>query len=114
MAGSSVACPPMSPDLPDSPPSVPPPQGRALFWSFWLSLLCLVALAFVLMITHQVRKADARRQAAQVQLAAFEDCLQYVRGSTIASCTRRLGRQSGPPSAPDAPPPELSLSLAGR
>lgn len=88
------------PDTPADPPAPPGPaaaSSRALLWATLLSLLTVVGLAFALLVSHQVRQADARRSAAQVQLAAFEDCLQFVQGSTIASCTSRLGRHSAPP-----------------
>lgn len=72
------------------------PPSKALLWTTLLCLLFVVSLAYALLLSHQVRQADARRAAVQVQLAAFEDCLQFVQGSTIASCTARLGRQSAP------------------
>ncbi|MEJ7929247.1 hypothetical protein WG922_04600 [Ramlibacter sp. AN1015] len=61
-----------------------------------VTLAVLLGLAFYLVVSHQVRKAEARRTAAQVQQTAFSDCLQYVVGSTIGTCTSRLGlQQSG-------------------
>lgn len=87
-------------DTPASGAEVPEPAeaapSRALLWTTLLSLLFVVSLAFVLLVSQQMRQAEARRAAVQVQLAAFEDCLQFVRGSTIAGCTARLGRQSAP------------------
>lgn len=72
------------------------PSSKALLWTTLLCLLFVVSLAYALLLSHQVRQSEARRAAVQVQLAAFEDCLQFVRASTIASCTARLGRQSAP------------------
>lgn len=105
---------PLSTDDPAGDPAAAAASSRPLLWATLLSLLGLLSLAFALLVSHQVRKSEARRADAQVQLAAFEDCLQYVRGSTIASCTRRLGRHGGAPVAPEAPPPDLTMSLAGR
>lgn len=61
------------------------PRERAV----WLVLAAVIAtqlLAFFLLCSHQVRKAEARRAAWQVQQLAASDCLQYVAGSTIAGC----------------------------
>lgn len=44
-------------------------------------------LAFYMLCSHQVRKAEARRTAAQVERMAQSDCLQYLSNSTIASCS---------------------------
>jgi hypothetical protein len=63
------------------------PQTRLL----WAALGVLVAaqlFAFWLLCSHQVRKAEARHSEAVVQQMALADCLQYIPGSTIASCTR--------------------------
>jgi hypothetical protein len=60
---------------------------------FWLALGALAAaqlVAFWLLCSHQVRKAEARHAAAQVQQLALADCLQYVPGATIASCSARM------------------------
>jgi hypothetical protein len=40
-----------------------------------------------------VHRAQARRQLSQAQAQAFSDCLTYVSGSTIASCTRYMRLQ---------------------
>ena len=98
------------------------PSSRALLWTTLLCLLFMVSLAYVLLVSHQVRQGEARRAAVQVQLAAFEDCLQFVQGSTIASCIARLGRQPAPAAAVDnallegapAVSPSQPLSMAVR
>ena len=61
--------------------------------SHWLwMLLAGVAMAqlfsFWLLCSHQVRKAEARQNETVVQQMALADCLQYIPGSTIASCSR--------------------------
>jgi hypothetical protein len=78
----------------------------AVFKTLMLSLMALLLLAFWLLCTHQVRQYESRRLAQQVQLTAFGDCLQYVVGSTIASCTNRLGRLGGRTQDPAAPQDE--------
>ena len=46
--------------------------------------------AFWLLCSHQVRKAEARNNEMTVQQMALSDCLQYIPGSTIASCSTYL------------------------
>jgi len=56
---------------------------------FWLVLSALVVtqlVAFYLLCSHQVRKAENRRAAVEVQRMAQADCLQYLAQSTIGSC----------------------------
>src|SRR5262245_44245702 len=63
-------------------------RARAL----WMLLGALAAgqlFAFWLLCSHQVRKAEARQNEAVVQQMALSDCLQYIPGSTIASCSAR-------------------------
>lgn len=67
-----------------------PARLRPLFWTAILTLLACEALAFYLLCTHQVRRAEVRQQLAQVQLRAFSNCLAYVHGSTIASCSLHM------------------------
>ena len=68
-------------------PHTQQPHGRM----FWLVLGALVVgqlLAFWLLCSHQVRKAEARSNEMLVHQMALSDCLQYIPGSTIASCQR--------------------------
>ena len=68
----------------------PQQQERGRLW--WVLLGALVAgqlFAFWLVCSHQVRKAEARHNEEIVQQMALADCLQYIPGSTIASCTSR-------------------------
>jgi hypothetical protein len=44
--------------------------------------------AFWLLCSHQVRRAEARQDEATIAQMALSDCLQYIPGSTIASCSR--------------------------
>lgn len=62
-------------------------RGRAM----WLLLGALVVgqlFAFWLLCSHQVRKAEARSNEVLVHQMALSDCLRYIPGSTIASCTQ--------------------------
>jgi hypothetical protein len=65
---------------------------------FWMLLGALVAgqlFALWLLCSHQVRKAEARSNAHTVHQMALTDCLQYIPGSTIASCSQRLNVRAG-------------------
>lgn len=76
-------------------PRTQQPHGRM----FWMVLGALVAgqlFAFWLLCTHQVRKAEARDNEVMVQQMALADCLQYIPGSTIASCSMRITPQAQP------------------
>ncbi|MFY8104248.1 MAG: hypothetical protein ACOVK6_09110 [Ramlibacter sp.] len=61
---------------------------RPLFWTTAVTLLAGETLALYLLCAQQVHRAEARRQLLQAQVQAFSDCLAYVNGSTIGSCTR--------------------------
>ncbi|HZY20149.1 MAG TPA: hypothetical protein VFE82_16890 [Ramlibacter sp.] len=61
------------------------PRDR-VFWLVLAAVACSQLLAFYLLCSHQVRRAEARRAAVQVQQLAARDCLQYLANSTIGSC----------------------------
>jgi hypothetical protein len=65
------------------------PARSRLFWGVLGALAAGQLFAFWLVCTHQVRKAEARQNEVLVQQMALNDCLQYIAGSTIASCTVR-------------------------
>lgn len=72
---------------------IDPATGQPRTRMFWLVLGALAAgqlFAIWLLCSHQVRKAEARSNEALVQQMALSDCLQYVPGSTIASCASRI------------------------
>ena len=74
------------------------PQNRLL----WIALgaLALVQLvAFWMLCSHQVRQAEVRDNAIIVQQMALSDCLQYIPGSTIASCNNQLEHAKAAPPA---------------
>jgi hypothetical protein len=65
------------------------PRSRA----FWLLLGAVAAaqlMALWLLCSHQMRRAEARHNEMTVQQMALADCLQFIPGSTIASCANRI------------------------
>jgi hypothetical protein len=70
-------------------PATQQPRSR----TFWMVLGALAVgqlVALWLLCSHQVRVAEARQNETTVQQMAMADCLQYIPGSTIASCARRI------------------------
>ncbi|QJW83681.1 hypothetical protein HK414_05280 [Ramlibacter terrae] len=65
------------------------PRSR-LFWAALGALAVAQLFAFWLLCSQQVRKAEARDTTLSVQQMAPADCLQYVPGSTVASCSQRM------------------------
>jgi hypothetical protein len=61
-----------------------------MFWVVLGALVVVQLFAFWLLCSHQVRRAEARSNEVTVQQMAMSDCLQYIPGSTIASCSQRL------------------------
>jgi hypothetical protein len=69
-------------------PRTQQPRSR-MFWVLLGALAAGQLLAFWLLCSHQVRKAEARNTEQVVHQMALADCLQYIPGSTIASCNVR-------------------------
>jgi hypothetical protein len=82
-------------------PRTQQPRSR-MFWLVLGGLALAQLLAFWLLCSHQVRKAEARNSEMVVQQMALSDCLQYIPGSTIASCSIQLdtARVSTPAPSP--------------
>lgn len=70
-------------------PETEQPRSR-MFWVLLGALALGQLLAFWLLCSHQVRKAEARNTEQTVHQMALADCLQYIPGSTIASCSTRI------------------------
>ena len=71
--------------------AVPATSSRSRWlWMLMAGIALGQLFAFWLLCSHQVRKAEARHNETVVQQMALSDCLQYIPGSTIASCTSRL------------------------
>jgi bacteriorhodopsin len=66
-------------------------QSRSRWlWMLLAGLAMGQLFAFWLLCSHQVRKAEARQNESVIHQMALSDCLQYIPGSTIASCTSRM------------------------
>jgi len=65
-------------------------RSRTL-WVFLAMIAVAQLAAFWLVCSHQVRRAEARHNEVMVQQMALTDCLQYIPGSTIASCASQMG-----------------------
>ncbi len=86
---------------------------------FWLTATTLVLgqlLAFWLVCSQQVRNAQVRQTASQVEQLAVADCLRYIPHATRISCAARvapLDQQAqavANAEASDANPPENAVS----
>ena len=95
-------------------PLQPAPPSRlstgSAGWSrdrwFRVALVALAAAqlgAFWLLCSQQVRKAEMRDMSLEVRRVAVADCLQYIPGSTIASCTSRTAANPQPAQPADHP-----------
>ena len=95
-------------------PQTQEPRSR-MFWALLGALVVGQLFAFWLLCSHQVRKAEARNNEVMVHQMALADCLQYIPGSTIASCTHRSDvalqhpQAAGNPAATGAVPVSFSL-----
>lgn len=68
------------------------PSQHARKPMLWVLLGALAAgqlFAFWLVCSHQVRVAEARHEEVLMQQMALSDCLRYIPGATIASCSGR-------------------------
>lgn len=90
-------------------PRMQPPRSRK-FWVIFGVLAVGQLFALGLLCSHQVRKAEARHDEAMVQQMALSDCLQYIPGSTIASCIGRgdAAQPAGKPALAGAVPVSFS------
>jgi hypothetical protein len=70
-------------------PASQQPRSR-MFWVVLGALAVGQLFAFWLLCSHQVRRAEARQNELTVQQMALADCLQFIPGSTIASCANRI------------------------
>lgn len=90
------------------------PRTR-MFWPVVGGLIVVQLLALWLLCSHQVRLAEARDTENQVLRMALADCLEYIPGATIASCTNRIMRtDSGTTSAMGAGPAPVQGAMPVR
>jgi hypothetical protein len=66
-------------------------QPHRGLWVLLGAIAAVQLVAFWLLCSHQVRRAEARHNEVVVQQMALSDCLQYIPGSTIASCASSMG-----------------------
>jgi hypothetical protein len=79
--------PTMLPDLLAKTADVPRDK---LFWGVIGALVVGQLLAFWMLCTHQVRKAEVRDATLQVQRVAVADCLRYIPKATLHGCANRV------------------------
>lgn len=66
--------------------------------AFWLGAAVLVLgqlAAFWMLCSEQVRKAEVRSAALQVERLALADCLRSVPQATLTSCAQRVAPLDG-------------------
>ncbi|HET8747664.1 MAG TPA: hypothetical protein VFM98_18845 [Ramlibacter sp.] len=86
------------------PAAAPDSASRSRWWWMLLAGVAMGQLfAFWLLCSHQVRKAEARHNESVIQQMALADCLQYIPGSTIASCSPRTQASAQPAQPQDHP-----------
>jgi hypothetical protein len=61
-----------------------------LFWLVVIALMLGQIVAFWMLCTDQVRKAQARDAAWQVERMAMADCMRYIPKATLNSCAARI------------------------
>ena len=64
------------------------PRDRIL-WGVIFTLLVAQIIAFAMLCNYQVKKAEARDAALQVERTAVADCMQYTPRATASSCANR-------------------------
>ena len=94
--------------------------------AFWLAATALVLaqlLAFWMLCSHQVRRAEVRHASLQADSLAIADCMRYVPGATLTSCTLRVAPLARGPVAvaeqngvmvPVASSPTVAVNQASR
>jgi hypothetical protein len=92
----------MQHDLIEPDPDTRVERNPALWWLLG-ALLAAQLMALWMLCNQQVRKAEARNAEVQMTQMALSDCLQYIPGSTFASCTARLGLAAASQPATVAP-----------
>jgi hypothetical protein len=60
------------------------------FWLVGVALVIGQLVAFWMLCSHQVRKAQIRDVSLAVQRVAISDCLQYIPRATLNSCVSRV------------------------
>ena len=95
----------MSPHPSRKPATFPRDQA------FWLGATVLVLgqlVAFWMLCSQQVRKAEVRSAAMQVERVALADCLRHVPNATLHGCAQRIAPGDGAARALAAVPVDAS------
>ena len=82
--------------------------------AFWLGAAVLVLgqlVAFWMLCSQQVRKAEVRNAAMQVERLALADCLRYVPQATLTSCAQRVAPLDGRAQALAGAPADAATSV---
>jgi hypothetical protein len=87
VAPRKTAMPAITADIHDDRPQL---TEHRLLWIGLGALVLAQLVAFWMVCSHQVRQAEVRDTAIAVQQMALSDCLQYIPGSTIASCSSQI------------------------
>ena len=75
-----------------------------LFWLVVTAVMLAQIVAFWMLCTQQVRQAQARDAAWQVERMAMTDCMRYIPHATLHSCASRIATAANP-----AKPVDLAL-----
>ena len=61
-------------------------SGNKLFWVVASAIVIGQLVAFWMLCSHQVHKAEMRTAAAKVERLAVADCLLNIPGATLGNC----------------------------
>ena len=75
-----------------------------LFWLIVVAVMLGQIVAFWMLCTQQVRQAQARDAAWQVERTAMADCMRYIPKATLHNCASRIATSASP-----AKPVDLAL-----
>jgi hypothetical protein len=75
-----------------------------VFWLIVVTLMLAQIVAFWMLCTQQVRKAQARDASWQVERMAMADCLRSIPKASLTSCASRIASDGSP-----AKPVDLAL-----
>jgi hypothetical protein len=70
-------------------PETHEPRSAGFWWATGAVAALLLAL-FWHVCESQVERAQARSAESQMAQGALADCLQYIPGATIGTCTQRI------------------------
>jgi hypothetical protein len=76
--------------LPQPPEKTDSAPRSRLHWVIGAALVAGQLVAFWMVCSHQVRKAQMRDLTDEVQGVAISDCLQYIPRATLISCANRV------------------------